>query len=136
MVRWFASGFAVWTAFSAGLSADAHAAPIEFVEQRATYMIFRDVDQSVEFANWFAREPFLAGYDAVEGGFLAAHPDDSQFLVVLSTWSLPPPVGALYQAVANDVRGIGYEHIAALDPVIPDDGNGYFDDTAARSVTP
>lgn len=110
------------------------AAPIEFVEQRDTYMIFRDVDQSVENANWFARDPFLAGYDAVESGFLAVHPDDSQFIILLSTWQLPPPVGALYQSVANDVHGIGFEHVAIDDPIVPDAGGGYFDDTPNSQV--
>lgn len=112
----------------------ASAAPIELVEQRDTYMIFRDVDQSVEYANWFERDPFLVGYDAVESGFLAVHPDDSQFIVLFSTWQLPPPVGALYQSVANDVHGIGYEHIAVEDVVIPDAGMGYFDDTPNSQV--
>jgi MYXO-CTERM domain-containing protein len=108
------------------------AAPIELVEERETYWIFDDVDQSVEYANWFLRDPFLAGYAAVEGGFLAVHPDDSQFLVIYTTWSLPEGVGALYQSVANDVQGIGYEHIGPEDPVIPD--SGYFDDTPDSQV--
>lgn len=121
-------------AASWSLPAIAIAAPIELVEQRDSYMIFRDVDGSIENANWFTRDPFFAAYNDVEAGFLAAHPDDSQFLIVLSTWQLPPPVGALYQSVANDVQGIGYEHIAAEDPVIPDAGNGYFDDTPNSQV--
>jgi hypothetical protein len=117
------------------LPATAAAAPIEFVEQRDSYMIFRDdAAQSVEYANWFERDPFLVGYDAVESGFLGVHPDDSQFVVVFTTWQLPPPVGALYQSVANDVQGIGYEHIALEDPVIPDAGMGYFDDTPNSQV--
>jgi len=112
----------------------ATAAPIEFVEQRDTYMIFRDVEQSVEYADWFTRDPFLVGYDAVESGLLGVHPDDSQFVVMFTTWELPPPVGALYQSVANDVHGIGYEHIATEDAVIPDEGMGYFDDTPNSQV--
>lgn len=112
----------------------AAAAPIEFVEQRDTYMIFRDVDQSVEYADWFTRDPFLVGYDAVESGFLGVHSDDSQFFVMFTTWELPPPVGALYQSVANDVHGIGFEHIATEDVVIPDEGMGYFDDTPNSQV--
>lgn len=116
------------------LPAVASAAPIEFVEQRDSYMIFRDVDGSIENANWFTRDPFFAAYNDVEGGFLAEHPDDSQFLIVLSTWQLPPPIGALYQSVANDVHGIGFEHIAPEDPVIPDAGMGYFDDTPNSQV--
>jgi hypothetical protein len=131
MHRWLAlASFAA----SSWLPAIAAAAPIELVEQRDSYMIFRDVDGSIENADWFAREPFYAAYNDVEAGFLAAHPDDSQFLIVLSTWQLPPPVGALYQSVANDVQGIGYEHIATEDPIIPDAGNGYFDDTPNSQV--
>ena len=129
-LRW-SLGVAGFALLAPGVAA---AAPIEFVEQRDSYMIFRDVDQSVENANWFNRDPFLAGYDAVESGFLGSHPDDSQFLVMFSTWSLPAPVGALYQSVANDVHGIGYEHIAVEDAVIPDEGMGYFDDTPNSQV--
>jgi hypothetical protein len=110
----------------------ASAAPIQKVEERETYWIFDDVDQSVEYANWFLRDPFLAGYASVEDGFLAVHPDDSQFLVIYTTWSLPEGVGALYQSVANDVHGIGYEHIGPEDAVIPDEG--YFDDTPNSQV--
>lgn len=104
----------------------AHADPIEFVEQRDTFMLFDDPSGSVEQGNFFSREPFFAVYDDIEAGFLAVHPDDSQFLIVYTTWTLPAGVGALYQAVANDVQGIGYEHIAELDPIIPEP---YFDDT-------
>jgi uncharacterized protein (TIGR03382 family) len=130
---WLGSPFCAGLGLLA-ISTTATAAPIEFVEQRDSYMIFRDVDQSVEYANWFERDPFLAGYDAVESGFLANHPDDSQFMVMFTTWELPPPVGALYQSVANDVHGIGYEHIAPEDAVIPDEGMGYFDDTPNSQV--
>lgn len=108
------------------LPAQVLAAPIEFVEQRRNYMIFDDVDGSVEHANWFARDPFYAGYYAVEDGFLKAHPDDSQFLVIYSTFSLVKGVGAFYQSLANDVAGIGYKQAAELDPVIPAE---FFDDT-------
>ncbi len=111
--------------------ATAWAAPIELVEQRDQFMLFDDVDGSVQNGNFFLRDPFLAAYRAIEEGFLAVHPDDSQFIVVYTTWSLPQGVGALYQAVANDVQGIGYEHIAPLDPVIPEP---YFDDTPDSQV--
>lgn len=112
----------------------AAAAPVELVEQRERYLLMRDVDQSIEYGNWFEREPFLAAFGDVEAGFLAVHPDDSQFLVMFTTFELPPPVGALYQSVANDVHGIGYEHIAPEDAVIPDDGMGYFDDTPDSQI--
>lgn len=102
------------------------AAPIEFVEQRGNFMIFDDVDGSVEHANWFTREPFYAGYYAVEDGFLKVHADDSQFLVIYSTFSLVQGVGAFYQSLANDVAGIGYKQAAELDAVIPAE---FFDDT-------
>ena len=42
-----------------------------------------------------------------EDGFLAVHDDDSQFLIIYTTWDLFG-AGALYQSVANDVEGIGY----------------------------
>lgn len=102
------------------------AAPIEFVEQRRNFMIFDDVDGSIEHANWFTREPFYAGYYAIEDGFLKVHPDDSQFIVVYSTFSLVQGVGAFYQSLANDVAGIGYKQAAELDAVIPAE---FFDDT-------
>lgn len=130
--RWLGAGACAMVCASASV---AQAAPIEFVEQRDTYMIFRDVDQSVEYADWFYRDPFYVGYAAVEDGFLAAHPDDSQFIVMYTTWMLPPPVGALYQSVSNDIHGIGYEHIAPEDAVIMGEGNGYFDDTPNSMVT-
>ncbi|MBC8074388.1 MAG: hypothetical protein IAG13_39070, partial [Deltaproteobacteria bacterium] len=132
LLRGGCSGLLVAASLS---SVTAAAAPIEFVEQRESYMIFRDVDQSVENADWFYRDPFLAAYAAVEDGFLAEHPDDSQFLVMYTTWQLPPPVGALYQSVSNDIHGIGYEHIAPEDAVIPDEGMGYFDDTPNSQVS-
>lgn len=114
------------------LPPEARADPIELVEQRAQYMLFDDVDGTVEFAYWFGREGFLAGYDQVETGFLAVHPDDSQFLVVYSTWTLPAGIGAFYQSVSNDIQGIGFEHIAPEDTVIP---APYFDDTPNSQVT-
>lgn len=125
----------MWAASLAGLGALAHSStvwadPIELVEQRPTYMIFDDVDDSVRLANWYNRNPFLEGYRAVEDGFLAEHADDSQFIIVYTTWELFS-AGALYQAVANDVRGIGYEHLAASDPVVP---APYFDDTPNSQV--
>jgi len=104
----------------------ARAAPIEFVEQRRNFMVFNDVDGTVENANWFAREPFYAGYYPIEEGFLKAHPDDSQFIVVYSTFKLVQGVGAFYQSLANDVAGIGYQKAADLDPIIPAE---FFDDT-------
>ncbi|MCX4243412.1 MYXO-CTERM sorting domain-containing protein [Paraliomyxa miuraensis] len=107
------------------------AAPIERVDQRGQYWVFDDVDGSVEAAYWFDREGFLDGYQQVEDGFLAVHPDDSQFLVVYTTWSLPAGIGAFFQSVANDVHGIGYEHIALEDAVIPEP---YFDDTPNSQV--
>jgi MYXO-CTERM domain-containing protein len=107
------------------------AAPIELVDTSESFWIFDDVDGSVEFGNFFERDPFFTAYTAIEDGFLAVHPDDSQFIVVYTTWSLPGPVGALYQATSNDVEGIGYEHIADLDPVIP---APYFDDTPNSQV--
>ena len=111
--------------------ASATAAPIEFVEASESFWLFDDIDNTVEFGNFFTRDPFLAAYGAVEEGFLAEHPDDSQFLVIYTTWSLPGGIGALYQAVANDVEGIGYEHIAPLDAVIPEP---IFDDTPNSQV--
>lgn len=107
------------------------AAPIELVEERDGFWVFDDIDQTVENANWFSRDPFLAAYDEVETGFLAVHPDDSQFLIVYTTWSLPGGIGAFYQSVANDVHGIGFEHIAPEDAVIPEP---YFDDTPNSQV--
>lgn len=104
----------------------ARAAPIEFVEQRRNYMIFDDVYGTIEHANWFNREPFYAGYYPLEEGFLKVHADDSQFIVVYSTFSLVKGVGAFYQSLANDVAGIGYKQAAAIDPIIPDE---FFDDT-------
>lgn len=128
-------GFGVASLAAAVLCpAPAVAAPVELVEQRASYLLMRDVDQSIEHGNWFERDPFLAAFRDVESGFLAVHPDDSQFLVMFTTFELPPPVGALYQSVANDVHGIGYEHIAPEDAVIPDRGMGYFDDTPDSQI--
>jgi len=114
---------ALAAALAPGLAA---AAPIEFVEQRRNFMVFDDVDGSVANANWFQRDPFYAGYYAVEEGFLKVHPDDSQFLVIYSTFNLVQGVGAFYQSLANDVAGIGYKQAAELDPVIPAE---FFDDT-------
>ncbi len=114
---------ALAAALAPGLAA---AAPIEFVEQRRNFMVFDDVDGSVANANWFTREPFYAGYYAIEDGFLKVHPDDSQFIVVYSTFSLVQGVGAFYQSLANDVAGIGYKQAAELDAVIPAE---FFDDT-------
>lgn len=110
---------------------EAAADPIEFVEQRNNFMVFEDPDGALENANWFERDPFLANYADVEAGFLAAHPDDSQFLVIYTTWSLPNGIGAFFQSVANDVQGIGFEHIAPEDAVIPEP---YFDDTPASQI--
>ncbi|HEY8377071.1 MAG TPA: MYXO-CTERM sorting domain-containing protein [Nannocystis sp.] len=106
-------------------SAVAHAGPITFVEQRKNFMVFDD-DGTVEHANWFSRTGFFAGYYPIEEGFLAVHPDDAQFIVVYSTFDLVKGVGAFYQALANDVAGIGYAHAADFDPVIPAE---FFDDT-------
>ncbi|MCH9681530.1 MAG: hypothetical protein K0V04_08865, partial [Deltaproteobacteria bacterium] len=107
------------------------AAPIELVEQRAQFMLFDDVDGSVENADWYARDGFLAGYQQVEDGLLAVHEDDSQFIVIYTTWSLGGGVGAFFQSVANQVQGIGFDHIAAEDPVIP---AAIFDDTPQSQV--
>jgi len=112
-------------------AADAVAAPIELVDQRAQYWVFDDVDGSVENANWFTRDGFLAGYQQVEDGLLAVHPDDSQFIVIYTTWSLPEGIGAFFQSMANDVHGVGFEHIADEDPVIP---APYYDDTPNSQV--
>lgn len=109
----------------------ASAAPIELVQPRGQYWLFDDVDGSVEAAYWFDREGFLDGYQQVEDGFLAVHPDDSQFIVIFTTWSLPAGIGAFFQSVANDVHGIGFEHIAIEDAVIPEP---YFDDTPNSQV--
>lgn len=106
-------------------SAVAHAGPITFVEQRKNFMVFDD-DGTVEHANWFSRTGFYNGYYPIEEGFLAVHPDDAQFIVVYTTFNLVDGVGAFYQALANDVAGIGYAHAAAFDPVIPAE---FFDDT-------
>ena len=104
----------------------AQAASIEFVEQRRNFMIFDDIDGTVENANWFNREPFYQAYYPIEAGFLKAHADDSQFIVVYTTFSLVKGVGAFYQSLANDVAGIGYQKAADLDPIIPAE---FFDDT-------
>lgn len=109
-----------------------HAAPIEFVEQRKNFMIFDDVDGSVENANWYTRDPFYEGFRAIEEGYLANHPDDSEFLVVYSTFSLTEGVGAFYQSLSNDVAGIGYKQAAELDAVIPAE---FFDDTPDSKLT-
>ncbi|MFY0542397.1 MYXO-CTERM sorting domain-containing protein [Nannocystis pusilla] len=103
----------------------AQAGPVQFVEQRKNFMVFDD-DGTVEHANWFSRTGFYGGYYPLEEGFLAAHPDDAQFIVVYSTFDLVDGVGAFYQALANDVAGIGYSHAADFDPVIPAE---FFDDT-------
>jgi len=108
------------------------AAPIEFVEQRKNFMIFNDVDGSIEHANWYNRESFYTGYNAVEEGFLAVHPDDSQFLVAYSTFSLTQGVGAFYQSLSNDIAGIGYKQAAEIDAVIPSE---FFDDTPNSQFT-
>ncbi|MDC0719399.1 hypothetical protein [Nannocystis bainbridge] len=107
------------------LAGSAHAGPVQFVEQRRNFMVFDD-DGTVEHANWFSRDGFYAGYYPLEDGFLAAHPDDAQFIVVYSTFDLVQGVGAFYQSLANDVAGIGYSHAADFDPVIPAE---FFDDT-------
>lgn len=108
------------------------AAPIELVQPRGQYWLFDDVDGSVEAANWFtSRDGFLAGYAQVEEGFLVVHPDDSQFIVIYTTWQLPAGIGAFFQSMANDVHGIGFEHIAPEDVVIPE---AYFDDTPNSQV--
>ena len=107
------------------LSTTARADPISFVEQRKNFMVFDD-DGTVEHANWFSRAGFYDGYYPIEDGFLAVHPDDAQFIVVYSTFDLVQGVGAFYQALANDVAGIGYAHAADFDPVIPEE---FFDDT-------
>jgi MYXO-CTERM domain-containing protein len=113
-------------------AAPAAAAPIELVDQRAQYWVFDDVDGSVEGADWFSsREGFLAGYQQVEDGYLAVHPDDSQFIVIYTTWDLPFGIGAFFQSMANDVHGVGFEHIAPEDIVIPEP---YFDDTPNSQV--
>ncbi len=114
------------------VAAPVAAAPIELVEPRGQYLLFDDVDGSVESADWFfSRDGFLSGYAQVEDGFLAVHPDDSQFIVVYTTWSLPAGIGAFFQSMANDVHGIGFEHIAPEDVVIPEP---YFDDTPNSQV--
>lgn len=107
------------------LSTTALAAPIEFVEQRRNFMVFDD-DGTVEHANWFSRDGFYAGYNPLEEGFLAVHPDDSEFIIVYSTFDLVQGVGAFFQSLANDVHGIGYAQAAELDAVIPAE---FFDDT-------
>lgn len=113
------------------IAAPAAAAPVEFVEARGQHWVFDDVDGSVENANWFTRDGFLAGYQQVEDGLLAVHPDDSQFIVIYTTWQLPAGIGAFFQSMANDVHGVGFEHIAPEDPVIP---APYFDDTPGSQV--
>lgn len=112
-------------------AAVAAAAPIELVTQRGEHWVFDDVDGSVENADWFSREGFLAGYQHVEDGLLAVHPDDSQLIVIYTTWSLPGGIGAFFQSMANDVHGVGFEHIAPEDPVIPE---AYYDDTPNSQV--
>lgn len=109
----------------------AQAAPMEFVEQRESYWIFEDVDGALEGTNWYNRTPFFEGYEAMEAGFLAVHPDDSQFIVMYTTFDLQGAT-AFYQSVSNDVEGIGYQHIADSDPVIPAE---IFDDTPNSMVS-
>ncbi len=109
----------------------AAAAPIEFVESRRNFMIFNDVDGTVENNNWYARTPFFVGYDAIEDGFLSVHADDSGFIAIYTTWELGSGVGAFFQSMANDIEGIGYEHAAAIDTIIP---APYFDDTPDSQV--
>ncbi|MBK7828919.1 hypothetical protein [Nannocystis sp.] len=92
----------------------------------ADFTIFNDVDGTIEHANWFNREPFYEAYYPLEAGFLKVHADDSQFIVVYTTFKLVKGVGAFYQSLANDVAGIGYKQAAAIDPIIPDE---FFDDT-------
>jgi hypothetical protein len=116
---------------AAALPTTAAAAPIEFVEARRNFMIFNDVDGTVEHNNWYNREPFFVGYQAVEDGFLAVHADDSQFLAIYTTWELGAGVGAFFQSLANDIEGIGYEHAAAIDAIIP---APYFDDTPNSQI--
>ena len=131
-----ARGLAILVATLGALALVSHAAPvaaapIELVDQRGQYWVFDDVDGSVEGADWFSREGFLAGYQQVEDGLLAVHPDDSQFIIVYTTWSLPAGIGAFFQSMANDVHGVGFEHIAPEDPVIPE---AYYDDTPNSQV--
>ena len=104
----------------------ARAAPIELVEQRKNFMIFDDVDGTVENANWYTREPFYDAFHQVEEGFLAVHPDDSEFLIIYTTFELAAGVGAFYQSLANDVHGIGFQLAADIDLTIPAE---IFDDT-------
>ncbi len=117
------------TILSAALPAVA--APIEFVESRRNFMIFDDVDGTVENNNWYARDPFFVGYQAIEDGFLSVHADDSGFIAVYTTWELGGGVGAFFQSLANDIEGIGYEHAAAIDAIIP---APYFDDSPKSQV--
>lgn len=117
------------TILSAALPAQA--APIEFVESRRNFMIFNDVDSTVESNNWYARDPFFVGYQAIEDGFLSVHADDSGFIAVYTTWELGGGVGAFFQSLANDIEGIGYEHAAAIDAIIP---APYFDDSPKSQV--
>lgn len=114
-----------------GSATKAAAAPIEFVESRRNFMIFNDVDGTVENNNWYARTSFFVGYEAVEDGFLSVHADDSGFIAVYTTWELGSGVGAFFQSMANDIEGIGYEHAAAIDAIIP---APYFDDTPDSQV--
>ena len=113
-------------------AAAAAAAPIELVQQRRNYALFDDVDGTIEHANWFSRTSFFAAYRDLEAGFFAAHPDDSQFIVLFSTFPLVQGVGAFYQSLSNDVQGIGYEHAAEIDAIIP---APFFDDTPDNQVT-
>lgn len=124
-------GVGLFAAGAALVPPVASAAPIELVEQREQFLLMRDFEGGLATANWFARDPFLEAFGEVEGGLLAVHPDDSQFIVMFTTFKLPAGIGALYQSVANDVEGIGYEHIAELDAVIP---QAIFDDTPDSQV--
>ncbi|MEZ4449432.1 MAG: MYXO-CTERM sorting domain-containing protein [Nannocystaceae bacterium] len=115
-----------------GLTAvESAAAPIELVDKRRNYWVYDDVDGSVEHANWFSRDPFFVGWHAIEDGYLATHADDSQFVVIYSTFKLVQGVGAFYQSLENDVHGIGYELAADIDAIIP---APYFDDTPKSQI--
>ena len=105
-------------------AARASADPITFVQQRENYLVFDDVNATVQSDTWGSRGAILDGWRALEQGYLAHHPDDGDFLIIYTTWRLTD-AAAFYQAMANDVTGIGYEHHS--DPTLP--ATTTFDDT-------
>ena len=80
--------------------------PIELVEDRGSFLVFDDVDGTVESGGW---APWAAAEErirAVEEGFLAVHPDTAERLFLLTTWTS----GGMHRPLENQTYGIGWEH--------------------------